>query len=92
MFLVTYKINILSHANKDLNWFRKNDKTSYIKLFDLIREIMIEPREGTGKPERLKYFEQEVYSRRINQKDRLVYTIYEGNKEVDISSCRGHYE
>ncbi len=28
-----------------------------IKIFDLTREIMIEPREGTGKPERLKYFE-----------------------------------
>ncbi|TXK93441.1 hypothetical protein BMR02_06340 [Methylococcaceae bacterium HT1] len=24
--------------------------------------------------ERLKYFEQEVYSRRVNHKDRLVYT------------------
>ncbi|NOR80577.1 MAG: hypothetical protein GQ529_07040 [Methyloprofundus sp.] len=42
----------------------------------MIREIMIEPREGTGKQERLKYLEQEAYSRRINQKDRLVYTIY----------------
>lgn len=82
---MTYKINILSNANKDLNWFRKNDKTSYIKIFDLTRE-------GTGKPERLKYFEYEAYSRRINHKDRLIYTIYEGKKEVDISSCRGHYE
>ena len=89
---MTYKINVLSNANKDLNWFRKNDKTSYIKIFDLTREIMIDPREGTGKPERLKYFEYEVYSRRINHKDRLIYTIYEGKKEVDISSCRGHYE
>lgn len=92
MFLVTYKINIIDNANKDLNWFRKNDKISYIKVFDLTREIMLEPRFGTGKPERLKYFSQEVYSRRINHKDRLIYTIYEGEKEVDISSCRGHYE
>ena len=89
---MTYKINILSNANKDLNWFRKNDKTSYIKIFDLTRELIINPRKGTGKPERLKYFEQEVYSRRINHKDRLIYTIYEGDKEIDISSCRGHYE
>ena len=89
---MTYKINSLSNANKDLNWFRKNDKTSYIKIFDLIREIMIGPSEGTGKPGRLKYFEYEVYSRRINHKDRLIYTIYEGTKEVDISSCKGHYE
>jgi len=89
---VIYKINILENANQDLNYLRRNDKTSYIKMFDLIREIMTAPREGTGKPERLKYFDKEVYSRRINQKDRLVYTIYEYNKEIDISSCIGHYE
>jgi toxin YoeB len=52
---------------------------------------MEDPRNGTGKPERLKYFEKEVYSRRINQKDRLVYTIYESVKEIDITSARGHY-
>lgn len=88
---MTYKINILDNANNDLNWLRKNDKNSYIKAFDLIREIMVSPRSGTGKPERLKYFEKEVYSRRLNQKDRLIYTVYESLKEIDISSCRGHY-
>ena len=89
---MTYKINILDNANNDLNHLRRNDKNSYIKVFDFIREIMISPREGTGKPERLKYFDKEVYSRRVNQKDRLVYTIYEFKKEIDISSCVGHYE
>lgn len=68
---MTYKINILDNANQDLNYLRRNDKSSYIKVFDLIREMMVEPRYGTGKPERLKYFEKEVYSRRINHKDRL---------------------
>jgi toxin YoeB len=89
---VTYKINILENANEDLNYLRRNDKNSYIKVFDFIREMMIDPRSGTGKPERLKYFEKEVYSRRVNHKDRLVYTIYEVDKMVDISSARGHYE
>jgi toxin YoeB len=87
-----YKLNILKSANKDLDWFRKHDRTSYLKCFDLVREIMNNPRTGTGKPERLKYFEKEVYSRRINLKDRMVYTIYEDSKEIDISSFRGHYE
>jgi len=87
-----YKINILENANEDLNFLRKNDKKSYIKVFDLVREIMIDPRNGTGKPERLKYFKKEVYSRRVNHKDRLIYTIYEDIKEVDITSCRGHYD
>ena len=88
---MTYKINILTNANNDLNILRRNDKNSYIKVFDFVREMMISPRSGTGKPERLKYFDKEVYSRRVNHKDRLVYTIYESKKEIDISSCVGHY-
>ncbi len=87
-----YKIRILENAQKDLDWLRKNDKTSYIKCFDLVREIMNNPRSGTGKPERLRYFEKEVYSRRVNHKDRLIYTIYESLREIDISSFRGHYD
>ncbi|MEA3544904.1 MAG: Txe/YoeB family addiction module toxin [Thermodesulfobacteriota bacterium] len=89
---MTYKITILEKAQSDLDWFRKNDKSSYVKCFDLTREIMSTPRTGRGKPERLKYFEKEVYSRRINHKDRLIYTIYEENGEIDITSFRGHYE
>jgi len=88
---VTYEINILENANNDLNFLRRNDKNSYIKIFDFVREMMIEPRKDTGKPERLKYFDKEVYSRIVNQKDRWVYTIYESKKEIDISSCMGHY-
>ena len=86
-----YKINILETAEEDLVWFRKNNKNYYIKCFDLIRDIMKDPRNGLGKPERLKFFDKEVYSRRVNQEDRIVYTIYENIKEVDISSCKGHY-
>ena len=87
-----YRINILKKAQSDLDWFRRNDKNSYIKCFDLVRELVAEPRVGTGKPERLKYFEKEVYSRRVNHKDRLIYTIYEEFQEIDITSFRGHYD
>ena len=87
-----YKIKILNKPNNDLSWFRKNDKNSYIKCFDLIRELFENPRVGTGKPERLKYFDNEVYSRRINSTDRLVYTIYELTGEIDITSFKSHYE
>jgi len=87
-----YRITILKKAQRDLDWFRKNDRNSYVKCFDLVRELIVKPREGTGKPERLKYFEKEVYSRRVNHKDRLIYTIYEEQEEIDISSFRGHYD
>jgi len=88
---MTYKINILKNANTDLDWLRRNDRKSYCKCFDLVRELMEHPREGTGKPERLKYFDKEVCSRRVSREDRLVHTIYEDTKEIDISSFRGHY-
>ena len=86
-----YRIIIVKKAQGDLDWLRRNDKSSYIKCFDLVRELMDDPRVGTGKPERLKYFEKEVYSRRINHKDRMIYTIYEALKEIDVTSFRGHY-
>jgi len=87
-----YRIVIVKKAEDDLNWFRKNDKSSYIKSFDLTRELIEHPRTGTGKPERLKYFENEVYSRHVNHKDRMIYTIYETLNEIDITSYRGHYD
>lgn len=87
-----YKINILAQADKDLAWFRKNDRKSYIKCFDLVRDVAKDAQKGIGKPERLKYFDKQVYSRRVNRKDRMVYIIYEETKTIDISSFRGHYE
>jgi toxin YoeB len=86
-----YRITIASKAQDDLAWFRRNDKTSYLKCFDLVRELIENPRTGIGKPERLKYFEKEVYIRRVNHKDRMIYTTYEAMKEIDITSFRGHY-
>ncbi len=44
---------------------------------------------GIGKPERLKY--GSGYSRRIDEKNRLVYDIDE-NGYLYIKSCKGHYE
>lgn len=87
-----YKILILNKANDDLTWFRKSDKQSYLKCFDIVRDIMVNPRTGIAKPERLKYFEEEVWSRRVNDVDRLIYTIYETDAEIEISSFKGHYE
>ena len=89
---MTYKISILKNAEDDLAWFRKNDRNSDLKCFDLIRNVSVSPHEGIGKPERLKYFEKEVYSRPLNHFDRIIYTIYENLNEIDISSCRGHYD
>lgn len=45
--------------------------------------------QGLGKPEALK--NRPAYSRRIDEKNRLVYTIDE-LQNIKILSCKGHYE
>ena len=45
---------------------------------------------GIGDPEALKGNLQGEFSRRINEKDRLVYHIEDGR--IYIASCRGHYD
>lgn len=48
---------------------------------------------GTGKPELLKGFsERKVYSRRIDQKHRLIYEVFEEEKRVELLSAWGHYD
>ena len=88
----TWKLNFLPQAVEDLLWFRKNDRKIYMKAFDMVLSIQNDPRSGIGKPERLKYFEEEVWSRRLTQKDRIVYIIWQNINTIDIISCKEHYE
>ena len=60
------------------------------KIIRLIAETTRTPRTGTGKPERLKHLGGEVWSRRITEKDRLVYDIQPD--AVTIIACRFHYD
>ncbi|MBQ3459029.1 MAG: Txe/YoeB family addiction module toxin [Synergistaceae bacterium] len=46
--------------------------------------------EGIGNPEPLRGNFQGTFSRRINEKDRLVYRIE--NDRIYISHCKGHYD
>lgn len=72
-----------------ISW-QSEDKKTLKKINDLLEDIRRNgAMKGTGKPERLKY--RNVYARRIDEKNRLVYDVdSEGN--VRIVSCKGHYE
>jgi|JI7StandDraft_1071085.scaffolds.fasta_scaffold568875_1 toxin YoeB len=88
-----YKIEFRKEAIIQLSELRKGDKNTYIKCFDILLAIAVNPREGIGKPERLKGYEDfEVFSRRVNDKDRLIYEIIETEQLVEIISCVGHYD
>jgi toxin YoeB len=86
-----WKFDIKPQAEDDLAWFRKNDKQLYLKCFDLLRDIALHPYTGLGKPEKLKYFGDDVWSRRVNHEHRLVYIVYAKEQEIDLVSFRYHY-
>ena len=52
---------------------------------------MEHPSEGTGQPEILKYNMAGLYSRRINKKHRLVYSIEETIVTVQVLSAWSRY-
>lgn len=89
---MNWRITIRPKAEADLEWLRRHNRQLYVKCFDLVRDLSDDPRTGLGKPEKLKYFEREVWSRRISREHRLVYVIYADEQTVEIISCKSHYE
>lgn len=69
-------------------WFKQDSKTIK-KINKLINDTCREPFEGLGKPESLKENYSGFWSRRINEKDRLVYSVTD--TEIRIVTCRFHY-
>jgi toxin YoeB len=71
-----------------LEWLGE-DKKTFKKVNDLIRDIQRNGlNAGIGKPEPLKHIKG--YSRRIDDKNRLVYAGDE-KQNLRIISCKGHY-
>ena len=72
-----------------LTW-QEQDKKMLRKLNKLIKNIERNPFEGLGKPEPLKHKLAGWWSRHIDEPNRIVYRIKEGN--LEISQCKGHYD
>ena len=71
-------------------YWQKTEKTKLRKINELIKECLRHPYEGIGKPEPLKKNLTGFWSRRISDKDRLVYRVE--NEILFIISCRFHYD
>jgi len=90
---MSYTIRLTDRSEKDIEKFVKSgDKKVLLKLNALLNELREHPTSGTGKPERLRYYEVPTWSRRINDKHRLVYRIVEDTVVVLILSAWGHYD
>jgi toxin YoeB len=79
-------------ADDDLKKHRKHGNTSAVKKIEImLKELSEHPYTGTGQPEQLKYNLQGFWSRRINKKDRLIYSVNENIVTVYVVSAMGHY-
>jgi len=73
----------------DYLYWQTEDRKTLKRINQLLQDIQRNGLEkGVGKPEPLRH--KKAWSRRIDEKNRLVYAI-EDNCLV-VLSCRGHYE
>ncbi len=72
-----------------LHWTQQDRKTLR-KVNELIKECCRTPHGGTGHPEPLRGDYSGWWSRRIDEKNRLVYRIEEDR--IIIMQCRSHYD
>ena len=87
-----YEIIYSPEAEEDLRKHAKaGNKILLKKISKLLQELEKHPETGTGKPEKLKYKKIEYWSRRIDEKHRMEYTIDNYVVTVFLISLWGHY-
>lgn len=74
----------------DYVYWQTEDRKTLKRINKLIQDIGRNGNEGIGKPEPLKGNLSGLWSRRINDCDRLIYRIDDNN--IYILACRYHYE
>ena len=77
-------------AWEDYLYWQTQDKKTMKRINALIKNMQRNLFEGIGKPEPLKGNCNGWWSRRIDEKNRIVYREKDGM--VIIASCKGHYD
>lgn len=68
----------------------QKDKATLKRINALIQDARRDPFDGIGKPEPLKHDLSGLWSRRINDTDRLTYKVV--GDMIIILACKGHYD
>ncbi len=82
-------LSFTPHAWEDYIFWQSQDKKTLKRINSLFEDIARHPLSGIGKPEKLKEGAANLWSRRIDDANRLVYRP--GDSGVEIIQCRGHY-
>ena len=76
-------------AWEDYCRWQKQDKKTIKRINDLIKDIQRNSTDGIGKPEQLKENLSGLWSRRIDDVNRIVYRITDN--AIEIIAVKNHY-
>ena len=74
---------------EDIRFWVKTERSTAIRVLDLVEAVMRDPFQGLGKPEPLKFVLTGCWSRRVSQEHRLVYRVTD--EAIDFLQARYHY-
>lgn len=84
------RLTFTEKAFEEYLYWQKQDKKTLKRINSLLKDIARDPFDGIGKPEPLKEDKSGLWSRRIDEVNRLVYRI--SNGQIEIYQCKGHYD
>jgi len=87
---MTKVLSWTKEAWSDYVYWQGQDRKTLRRINKLIADSQRSPFEGIGKPEPLKENLSGFWSRRIDETNRLIYIVDDG--QLTIISCRYHYE
>ena len=73
----------------DYIYWQTQDRRTLKKINGLLKDIARHLFDGEGKPEKLRGMDN-LWSRRVNDKDRLIYMAEE--ESILVVQCKGHYD
>ena len=76
-------------AFEDYLYWQTQDKKTLKKINEIIKDISRNGNTGIGKAEALSGNLSGLWSRKIDDKNRLIYKIFDN--KINIYNCRGHY-
>lgn len=82
-------VKILNKAWQEYCYFQGQDKKMVKKINALVADALRNPFDGIGKPEPLRGNYSNYWSRRIDEKNRLIYAVEDDC--IVIISLMGHY-
>jgi toxin YoeB len=87
-----FVVVLTEKAKEDIARHKQSgNKANEKKIKTFLEELKEHPYTGSGQPEPLKYDLQGFWSRRINKKDRMIYSVNDGTVAVEVVSAMGHY-